>query len=149
MEKSGPPPFVDEPPPATPEDVRRVVGRIMPLIRHYFYVPDGKPPPRYSDDQDANITKTLLEHGVEPADISAFIVGLAWLRDHGGLEYFGPGDKLTMAVGYKRGKSVVPVWRQAIEAFNRHVLPELHRRQRNGPGNIRIRIEAPAGRAPP
>ena len=104
-----------------PRFVENPMGLIIPAIRKYLYVPDGKPPADWDERRDASIAKVMLGKGDTASDILAAIEGIRLVADAGWLQDWTPtvrpGDKLTLRVLYHTKSGALPTVTMALNAL--------------------------------
>ena len=71
-----------------------IAARYMPLVRSKLYL-GPRPSKDWKPGGDVRILRSLLKRGAEPDELTDAILGLAWLRDQGGLTHSRPHTPIT------------------------------------------------------
>ncbi len=89
---------------------------LLPLIRQQLWQPDGTPPVGWSDRREGSVLKRLLVHRSVP-QLEVAILGLAQLRDHGGIDWLKPGMKVTCRALYNSRSGVSQMFELATSEY--------------------------------
>jgi len=114
-------------------------ARYLPIIRAQLR--PGQPHDRPTESRDVTICVQMIEKGADPDEVEDAIRGLAWLRDHGAIDWLEKGKPVTMRALYNTRSGLMPVWQQAVHAAHKHIHGREPERGRKQPRPFTVTID--------